>query len=268
MTTRPGVARRTGAQVSTRIVGWISGGAVVAAAALLLTGCTTPASLGDSRSTPPTSVTGTPDPPSTDAGPRFPEGVLASAQLRGPGGASLGELTITAAADRVTVTFPGRVPRADSLRLTPAGGGGCADSGFAWSLPLDGPEGGVALTLPADDFAEFGDPTVFRSALLTSTRTDGSDCLLDVAGSAELHWTIAPRGLSAPIADAGPEAGARGTASATSYIPAAGDAPTDVAHRLGVTVGDLEWLNPPHFELLADVPVNLDPDRRGLPVNR
>src|SRR6478609_6923734 len=149
--------------MSTRIAGWISGGAVVAAAALLLTGCTAPAELGDSRSTPLTSVIGTPDPPSTDAGPRFPEGVLANAQLRAPGGASLGELIITAAADRVTVAFPGRVPGADSLRLTP-GGGGCADSGFAWSLPLDSPEGGVALTLPADDFAEFGDPTVFRSA--------------------------------------------------------------------------------------------------------
>lgn len=254
--------------MSTRIVGWIEGGAAFAVAALLLTGCTAPAESGGSRPAPLTSVTGTPDPLSTDGGPRFPEGVLATAELRAPGGASLGELTITAAADRVTVAFPARVPGADSVLLTPLSGDECADSGFGWSLPLDGPEGGVALTLPADDFAEFGDPTVFRNALLSSTRTDGSDCLLDVTGSAELHWTIAPRGLSAPVADAGPETGARGAASATSYTPAAGDTPTDVARRLGITVGDLEWLNPPSLALLAGVPVNLDPDRRGLPVIR
>ncbi len=257
-----------GGRVLMRIVGWIGGGAVIAVAALLTTGCTATAEPGGSRSTPLTSVTGTPDPLSTDGGPRYPEGVLATAELHAPGGASLGELTITAADDRVTVAFPTRVPGADSLRLTPVSGDECADSGFAWSLPLDGPEGGVALTLPADDFAEFGDPTVFRTALLSSTRTDASDCLLDIAGSAELHWTIAPRGLSAAVADAGPETGARGVASATDYTPAAGDTPTDVAHRLGITVADLEWLNPPHLELLTGVPVNLDPDRRGLPVSR
>lgn len=242
-------------------------GALSALLVLALTACTpgAPVHRSSTHTTEPvtkSSATPTPAP--------LPDGVIATATITTPEGSDAGTLTITASGGQVALAFPASPVHADTLRLTTAAADACSDSSL--SFAQDSPDRGIAVTLDPTSIVPDGDPTFFRSVQLTTLNEAPSACLFTTVGSGTIEWKIAPRGLSTAVEDSGPAEFARGTVvttggSAVAYTPARGDTPIGVASRLGITLADLEWLNPMRAGLQAGMPINLDPARRGQPVD-
>lgn len=242
-------------------------GAFGALLALALTACTpgAPVHPSSTHTTEPvtkSSTTPTPTP--------LPDGVIATATVTTPEGVDAGTLTITVSGGRVALAFPAAPVHADALRLTVAGAGQCSDS--VLSFEFASPDHGVAVGMRTTDLAPDGDPTFLRSVQLTTGNDPERSCSFTTVAGGAIDWRVPPRGLSSPLSDSGPATSARGAVtsaagSALAYTPAAGDTAVAVSGRLGITVDDLDWLNPPTLDLRAGVPINLAPARRGLPVD-
>lgn len=204
-----------------------------------------------------------------------PSGTIGTASLTDPSGHPVGSATFTQHGTDVelalTVTHS---PGTWSLRVS-AAPASAECPGDEYSLDF-GQEPAATTTrrLPGDIMPE-ADPTMWRSLLLIAPATPGpfGRCAATVLASAAIDWTREPAGLSRPIHDSGAAEYARGAVASgasgpATYTPAAGDTATAVAARLGITVGDLHWLNPLEFDLRAGMPINLDPAARGLPAQQ
>lgn len=241
-------------------------GAIGGLLVFALTACAPPSEVRPASTGSAEPVTTTSAPPTPAS---LPDGVIATAKLTTPDGADAGTLTVTAAAGQVSLEFPGRPAHADQLRLTVAEPDECSDSAFSFAQLLT--DRGLAVTLNPTSLVIDGDPTVFRSVQATALNDTPGACLFTTVAAGPLEWKIAPRGLSTAVEDSGPAEFARGTvatagATAVAYTPARGDTPIGVASRLGITLADLEWLNPATIGLQSGLPINLDPARRGQPV--
>lgn len=205
----------------------------------------------------------------------IPSGTIGTASLTAPSGQPVGSATFTQHGTDVELALTvSHSPGAWSLRVSAAPATAeCPGDEYA----LDFGQDQAATTtrrLPGDIMPE-ADPTMWRSLLLIAPATPGpfGRCAATVLASAAIDWTRAPAGLSRPIHDSGAAEYARGAVAAggsgpATYTPAAGDTATAVAARLGITVGDLHWLNPLEFDLRAGMPINLDPAARGLPAQQ
>jgi len=206
--------------------------------------------------------------------PPAPTGKIGTASLIDGSGRPAGSAIFTQDRSDVEITLaPTASPPGATLRISTApvttecpGDEYSLDFGQA----ADGPK---TIPLPHDLMPK-SDPTMWRSLLLVAPPAPGASgtCAMSVLASSPIVWTRDPAGLSAPIHDSGSTASARGTVGAagsgtTTYTPAPGDTPAAVAARLGITIDDLHWLNPVEFDLRAGMPINLDPEVRGLGVS-
>ncbi len=206
--------------------------------------------------------------------PPAPTGKIGTASLIDGSGRPAGTATFTQDRSDVEITIaPTAAPPGATLQISTAPAAvECPDDEYSldFGQVADGPK---TIPLPRDLMPK-SDPTMWRSLLLVAPPAPGASgtCAMTILASSPIVWTRAPAGLSEPIHDSGSTASARGTLGAggsgtTTYTPAPGDTPTAVAVRLGITINDLHWLNPMEFDLRAGMPINLDPEVRGLGVS-
>lgn len=243
--------------------------AAVLTLALLLSGCSM--FTGQPRAV---SRHQTSSPMQTPSDRLLPTGRIGSATIATSDGHRLGSATIDEYRTDIRVTLDiETLPTGSSLRIStsPATAECPGDQN---ALDFGQIESGTTTRPLPSDLMPRTDPTHWRSLLLVeSTSPDKArQCVLTLVAAAPIHWDIAPAGLSQAIHDSGPERYARGTirigpSGPKTYTPSAGDTPTAVAARLGITVEDLHWLSPMEFDLRAGMPINLDPNSRGLPAS-
>ena len=214
------------------------------------------------------------DRPGRPSVPPAPTGKIGTASLIDGSGRAAGTATFTQDRTDLEITIvPTAAPPGATLRISTAPAAtDCSDDEYSldFGQAADGPK---TIPLPRDLMPK-SDPTMWRSLLLVAPPAPGASgtCAMTVIASSPIVWTREPAGLSAPIHDSGSTASARGTLGAsgsgtTTYTPATGDTPTAVAARLGITLDDLHWLNPMEFHLRAGMPINLDPEVRGLGIS-
>jgi len=112
----------------------------------------------------------------------------------------------------------------------------------------------VSLEQPVLELPEFeGDPSFFDSAVIVDYgdgTVDASGCARRILAAAPLQWTVPDMRPGLAPVDAGETKGAAGYVAMSedgfpgSYTTASGDNLLAVATRFGMTVDDLNWLNP------------------------
>jgi len=147
---------------------------------------------------------------------------------------------------------------------------------------LDGPSFGLgALTGPDQvlllgDFRQWQDDPSFLDGAVIAQYVEAdaleNDCQRTILARAPFTWSMPDLRPGLKVADSGSTTGATGKVTEVdgepvSYHVAAGDLLGDVADRFGLTLEDLDWLNP--FRgvgaAVVDEELNLDRDNRNAP---
>ncbi|WP_344294826.1 LysM domain-containing protein [Agromyces neolithicus] len=120
---------------------------------------------------------------------------------------------------------------------------------------------------------ESNDPSYMRTAVIWAPAA-GSDFGFDnVVSTAPLTWDLPDMNPGLEVVDHGAADGAAGQATLAAdgapigYRVARGDTSAGIMARFGITMEDLEWLNPDRDRnrlVLADITLNLAPGSRGL----
>lgn len=113
----------------------------------------------------------------------------------------------------------------------------------------------VTAYLPPDKTG--GDPSNLVDLALAGANGDASGCGAGVEAVATLTWTFPPPYRHVAVVDEGPATGAEGTVTTTagaptSYVVAPDDTMAGVLKRFGISIGQLDYLNPGSFEQGVD----------------
>ncbi|GGI48289.1 hypothetical protein GCM10010932_29770 [Agromyces flavus] len=120
---------------------------------------------------------------------------------------------------------------------------------------------------------ETNDPSYMRTAVIWAAPPGAPIGLGSVVATAQLTWDLPDMNQGLELVDRGTADGARGAVTVGSdgtpstYRVARGDTPEGITERFGITMEDLEWLNPDRLTtrlVLADLTINLSRDARGL----
>ncbi|WP_223691318.1 LysM peptidoglycan-binding domain-containing protein [Leifsonia poae] len=248
--------------------------ALLAIVALALSGCAVSAPAAGARTPPATS----PTPTSTPLPNVVLIGVIGTGAFATPDGSTVGSATITADPGGFHVSLSGfhsTEPGELQLGLSPwAIGTPCLADTHTASLG-DISSLGDLRGLPIGEWN--GDPSIFRTLVLsvpalnprTGAAVDGDGCVLTPLATAPITWTVPDTRPGLHVADAGPRTGATGTVTQESgapatYLVAAGDAVSAIADRFGISMDDVEFLNPLNdMPLRAGQRLNLSKALRG-----
>ena len=119
-----------------------------------------------------------------------------------------------------------------------------------------------------------GDPSFFSTAVIVEYDSATADCNRRIIAAAPLVWTMPDLRPDLVVTDRGESAGANGVLDAANgrphtYATAAGDNLEAIATRFGITIDELNWLNPcrpgvyTRSEAYAGEVLNLDKALRG-----
>lgn len=120
---------------------------------------------------------------------------------------------------------------------------------------------------------ESNDPTFMRTAVIWAAPPGWPIGLGSVVATAPLTWDLPDMNPGLEVVDHGAAEGAYGQVGLAadgapmSYRVAWGDTPKGITERFGITLRDLEWLNPDRLSgrlVLADITLNLSRESRGL----
>jgi hypothetical protein len=150
----------------------------------------------------------------------------------------------------------------------------CELTPYAWIGPEAAPESILTALLPSGP-PGWTDPSNFVALTIAQNDPAGTEgCDLKGIATAPLTWTLAnPRPTLRPT-DFGARSGARGIVTSASGIPASylvavDDTYADIAARFGISIDDLEYLNPDraqgdyaHPTAISGTRLNLDPAKR------
>ncbi|GAA4481335.1 LysM domain-containing protein [Microbacterium panaciterrae] len=202
---------------------------------------------------------------------------VATGTLASPDQATSGTVKIEETDGRFSITvsdFVSSHPGQVSILLNEPETSVCEQAAYAWNAGETAPESVLTALLPSTS-PGWTNPSNFVALTIAQTDPASSEgCDLKGIASAPLKWTLTdPRPSLRPI-DSGSEPGAEGTVTSaggipTSYLVAADDTYRDIAKRLGISVDDLEYLNPDraqgdytHPTVNLGTTLNLDPARR------
>lgn len=125
------------------------------------------------------------------------------------------------------------------------------------------------------DLTKFGgdDPSFLDGAVIGMALHDGTDCGRTILARAPFTWSIPDMRPGLSVVDSGPAGGAHGTVTTdedglpVEYTVASGDVYSAIADRLGISVDDLDYLNPFRQAdgAIADEVLNLDRANRNGP---
>lgn len=186
----------------------------------------------------------------------LPNGVIGRATLVGADGSVAVSVEVSRSGDDLleirSLPAPGLDLARTELLLAPrplADDATCFDEGLRYGLgtPVEGEPArwGVA------DLGE-GDPSFLDEAVLVrgpAEATAETECFADIVARGPIEWTFTPLRTGLVASDAGATGGARGDATVEDGVPVAytvarDDLIEEVAARLGITAGDLLYLNP------------------------
>ncbi len=150
----------------------------------------------------------------------------------------------------------------------------CELAPYAWIGPGAAPESILTALLPSGP-PGWTDPSNFVALTIAQNDPAGTEgCYLKGIATAPLTWTLANPRPSLRPTDFGARSGAQGTVTSSngvpaSYLVAADDTYTDIAARFGISIDDLEYLNPDwtqvdyaHPPAISGTHLNLDPAKR------
>ncbi|MFE5671580.1 LysM peptidoglycan-binding domain-containing protein [Agromyces sp. NPDC056523] len=131
------------------------------------------------------------------------------------------------------------------------------------------------LAMPSSGYGGFetNDPSYMRTAVIWAASPGAPVGLGSVVATAALTWDLPDMNPGLAVVDRGPDDGARGAVTLapdgtpSTYRVAWGDTPDGITERFGITLDDLEWLNPDRLTtrlVLADLTLNLARGSRGL----
>lgn len=202
--------------------------------------------------------------------------VVATGAIRSARGAAVGKLTIVATdafGFVVRVSGPD-VSHRSGLRViaspTASDDIRCeteTDSDFELGVSKATRDTDFVLSNPTTPFPR-NDPSFFKRILFLSPATGTAACPSVIAAVSNLAWELPDMNAGLAVVDHGTRTGARGRlesdSNPTTYVAAAGDSWAKIAERLGITVGDLRWLNPlvSYANPSEDDFVNIDPGSR------
>ena len=148
----------------------------------------------------------------------------------------------------------------------------CEVSQVIWVLgtPTAAPRMVLPIGLGSDPTAD--DPSYLDTVLLTVNDADApkTGCFYPVFASTELVWTMPDLRPDLVVTDSGSTGGATGLVDVRDGVPvgytvAPGDVMAEIAARLGITVSDLEFLDPVRMKgptAQTGEVLNLDKDAR------
>ncbi|NEN04715.1 LysM peptidoglycan-binding domain-containing protein [Diaminobutyricibacter tongyongensis] len=150
----------------------------------------------------------------------------------------------------------------------------CDLAAYAWIGPGAAPESILTALLPSGP-PGWTDPSNFVALTIAQNDPAGTEgCDLKGIATAPLTWTLANPRPSLRPTDFGARSGARGVVTSNSGVPASylvavDDTYTDIAARFGISIDDLEYLNPgwtqadyAHPGAISGTHLNLDPAKR------
>ncbi|MCU1409507.1 MAG: hypothetical protein JWR04_214 [Rhodoglobus sp.] len=231
---------------------------------VLLAGCTAP----------PPPIDPEPTPTAVSLG---PVGTVLAVGEFDPADGVTGTVELTVAPGgrtRVSIIgFTSTLPAEASLQLSPyplTAERRCID-GFAFDLGLP-PYDNDKLDL---DLTKFGgdDPSFLDGAVISMGLRDGLGCVRTILARAPFAWSIPDMRPGLTVIDSGTASGAHGAVvtdadgAPVEYTVASGDVYSAIADRFGISVDDLDYLNPYRNEdgAIADEVLNLDRDNRSGP---
>jgi len=218
----------------------VAAAATALGAALVLAGCSAPASGPTGAGEPPAGVTI-----------QVPEGqVVATGTFTDSSGHVTGDVTIAAAADSTFVlSIAGFSSSVSTAELSASGEPLSPDQRCfteEWRMGFGTPTGSeIEREILLDD------PSFISAISLTTLPVESSaDCALEYVGYANLTWDIPDLRPDLVIVDSGATENAQGTVdldadgAPLSYTTVEGDRLSSIAKRLGINQDDLRYLNP------------------------
>lgn len=222
-----------------------------ASVALLFSGCA-PAAVASQT------VASTPAPDPTPTA--LPDGVVGSGTLATPSGEAAGAFDVVKADAMLSLRWQGlAMPERGQVVVAAQRDASdpCIDTGVRYGVGQVDPDLNPTFLGPGDAH-ETGDPTFLRTVYVganlgesSPTGLDGRPCLVTIVASGPIAWIEGPnRPWLDGLADDGPRTGARGAAVARAderagtYGVVEADRAGDIAARFGITVDDLQYLNP------------------------
>ncbi|WP_223692187.1 LysM peptidoglycan-binding domain-containing protein [Leifsonia poae] len=179
-----------------------------------------------------------------------------------------GDFSITVS--NFATSHPGQV----SILLNEPETSVCEQAAYAWNAGETAPERVLTARLPANSPGWTNPSNFVALTIAQSDPLSSEGCDIKGIASAPLTWTLTDPRPSLRPTDSGIEPGAQGEATSTggtptSYLVAADDTYRDIAKRFGISVDDLEYLNPDraqgdyaHPTANPGTSLNLDPANR------